>query len=125
MPLSYVRERTSWLLDPPEMLIHPARLIQAAQISPNDFRQSGMIRFFGVTAIFVAIGATGALADCPPGFESKNGQCEIKRACPIGQTMRDGKCVSASTCPPGQQYMSGLCVTRAPGSTTPNPVFNK
>ncbi|MCB1540520.1 MAG: hypothetical protein KDJ25_06615 [Rhodoblastus sp.] len=77
------------------------------------------------TIVFLALGASAALAACPPGFESKNGQCEIKRACPIGQTMREGKCVSASTCPAGQQYLDGLCVTRAPGSSTPNAVFNK
>jgi len=84
-----------------------------------------MIRLLSAVALLTLLGASGARADCPPGFESKNGQCEIKRACPIGQTMREGQCVSASTCPPGQQYLSGLCVTRAPGSSTPNPVFNK
>lgn len=84
-----------------------------------------MIKNLSAAIVFLAFTAGAALAECPPGFESKNGQCEIKRACPIGQTMREGKCVSASTCPAGQQYMDGLCVTRAPGSSTPNAVFNK
>lgn len=84
-----------------------------------------MRRCFKVAPLVAALSLFGgvSLADCPPGFESKNGQCEIKRACPAGQTMRDGKCQSASVCPAGQQYMDGLCVTRPAGSGLPNPVF--
>ncbi len=79
------------------------------------------------SASFVAVLVVGGIAfaaDCPPGFESKNGQCEIKRACPAGQAMRDGKCQSAMACAAGQTYMDGLCVTKPAGASAPNPVFN-
>ncbi len=85
-----------------------------------------MHRFFASASLLAVLTLSGAAlaADCPPGFESKAGQCEIKRACPAGQTMRDGKCQSASACPAGQTYMDGLCVTKPAGATTVNPVFN-
>ena len=85
-----------------------------------------MQRFFASASLLAALTFSGAAlaADCPPGFESKAGQCEIKRACPAGQAMRDGKCQRASACPTGQTYMDGLCVTKPAGATTVNPVFN-
>lgn len=86
-----------------------------------------MQKFFGSAALLALLTVAGSAfaADCPPGFETRNGQCEIKMACPAGQTMRDGKCQVSSTCPAGQQYMDGLCVVRPAGSSTTNPVFNK
>lgn len=78
-----------------------------------------------IVSLFALASTAGAAiaADCPPGFESKNGQCEIKRACPAGQAMRDGKCQSASACSTGQTYMDGLCVTKPASAAKPNPAF--
>jgi len=88
--------------------------------------QVHMQRFFASVSLlaFLILPGAALAADCPTGFESKAGQCEIKRACPTGQTMRDGKCQSAAACPAGQTYMDGLCVTKPAGATTVNPVFN-
>jgi hypothetical protein len=61
-----------------------------------------------------------ALADCPVGFEEKNGQCEIKMECAAGMVKRGGQCVAATTCPDGTRYLDGFCVTNAPASTVPN-----
>lgn len=70
-----------------------------------------MHAFFSLLALFFA--STGlALADCPPGFELREGRCDIKRDCPPGHTMRDGHCVPSSACPYGTTFMDGFCVSK-------------
>ncbi|QGM96091.1 hypothetical protein [Methylocystis parvus] len=70
-----------------------------------------------ISAVFslcaVLFASTGAAyAECPPGFELKEGRCDIKRDCPSGYAMRDGHCVPSSACPYGTQFMDGFCVTK-------------
>lgn len=61
----------------------------------------------------LTLALTGAaLADCPPGFELREGRCDIKRDCPQGLVMREGRCVAASTCPFGTENMNGFCVAK-------------
>jgi hypothetical protein len=61
--------------------------------------------------------AGAALAECPPGFELKDGRCEIKKDCPAGTTMRDGRCVAAANCPFGTQNLDGFCVAKPPSGS--------
>lgn len=74
-----------------------------------------MRRFSALCAFSAFLAMAGvARAECPPGFELKDGRCDIKRDCPSGYTMRDGHCVPASSCPFGTQFMDGFCVTKPP-----------
>ncbi|WP_457797493.1 hypothetical protein [Methylocystis sp. S23] len=70
-----------------------------------------MRKVISVFFFFLATMSSG-FADCPPGFEMKNGRCDIKTDCPPGMTMRDGHCVSAAACPYGTQYLDGFCVAK-------------
>ena len=62
---------------------------------------------------------------CPPGFESVGGQCEIKKDCSYGMEMRDGQCVSATTCAGGAQAIDGFCVTKPSSPSSATDIFRR